>query len=338
LIQAEADTGNMGGTRSHEYQLLSPNGEDTVLVCTGCKYSANVEKAVGKIALASTNNPKLKMDHHSEHPGLLELIQELESKLKANADGKVFLGPKTPVLLIVPGNRTVNETKLLKNANLECLIGKTIESDSRPIHVVVDSQVSIKNHNFQIADIINIETGDSCSICDSTLNTHRAIEVAHTFFLGTKYSAVLNETFKSSSQQLIPFQMGCYGIGVSRLIAAVVDARNDSNGMIWPKLIAPYQICVIHISKDHTGELQSQFMEQLYHRVSDLFDSRDIILDDRDVSFGFKMKDALLVGYPYVMVVGKSYYESGQIEIHDRSKGKQFALLDDLHTLFQRKK
>jgi prolyl-tRNA synthetase len=114
------------------------------------------------------------------------------------------------------------------------------------------------------------------------------------------------------------------------LIAAVIEASHDANGMIWPKSIAPYQLCVIHIPKDPNGNLQSQFMDQLSIQLPRLFQDNDVILDDRDVSFGFKMKDAQLVGYPHILVVGKSFYEDGQVELHHRTKGKQLIPLKDV--------
>ncbi|KAJ3331025.1 hypothetical protein HDU91_003432, partial [Kappamyces sp. JEL0680] len=182
-------------------------------------------------------------------------------------------------------------------------------------------------------DLIDAQHGDSCPSClDGTLRKKTAIEVAHTFYLGKKYSVPLDAAFKTARGQQEHFEMGCYGIGVSRLIAAVAEASRDADGLVWPRSIAPYSAVVVPALSKSTGAAQS------LERVQDLLaqtgavDATQVVLDDRDVSFGFKMKDALLVGYPTIVVAGKRFLEEGLLEVHDR-KTKSVRFLTNVRDL-----
>jgi prolyl-tRNA synthetase len=310
---------------------LSPNGEDTVLVCSGCNYSANIEKAVGKIPnQAPLAQPILQVPVFN-HSGVKEILEQIQELVTIDCQVEFGVGPAGVNVFVIPKGREVNETKLLKNCDILCRLENTLPADPKQIHVVIDLQVPTRRDcSFPRYDIINSGNGDQCLTCDSELREFRAIEVAHTFYLGTKYSRALEATVKNAKQEAIPFEMGCYGIGVSRLLAASVECNHDKDGIVWPKSIAPYKVCVILIPKDSDGSLMSSFLETLSKHIPRVFFENDIILDDREVSFGYKMKDALLVGYSNVIVVGKNYFEKNEIEIHHRTHGKTVVAMEKI--------
>jgi prolyl-tRNA synthetase len=313
---------------------LSPSGEDEILVCSGCGYSANVEKAVGLLKNAPFNSSILNLKTNDQK--MKELLVTVIATIECDVDIKFFQTVSSSIVIIVPKKRILNNVKLEKNANLKSLITCGSTSDGKLIEVYIDTHVLLKKKldYVKYKDLINIEDQDICASCNSTLGINRAIEVAHTFYLGTKYSATLDATFKTSSQKQLPFQMGCYGIGVSRLMAAVIEASHDANGIIWPKAIAPYKVCLICIPTDLDNKLERVLIDSVFTAGQHLFEENDIIIDDRDVSFGFKMKDALLIGYPLVIVAGKIFYENGYLEVHHRSMGKMKIHCSELNKYF----
>jgi prolyl-tRNA synthetase len=301
------------------------------LVCSGCSYSANIEKAIGQIpAQDSLANPLVQVPVF-KHPEIAKVVSEIQELVAVNCKVEFGIDSEGIYVFVIPQERSINETKLIKNCNIQCRLENTFSEEAKNIRVIVDRQIATKKEcPFPQYDIINTEKGDLCSSCNSELREFRAIEVAHTFYLGTKYSTALGATVKNAQQEAVPFEMGCYGIGVSRLLAATIESNYDKDGMVWPKSIAPYKVCIIHIPKDSNGSLMSSFLETLSEYVPTLFLEKDVILDDRDVSFGYKMKDALLVGYSNVIVVGKGFYEKSEVEIHHRTRGKILCSLEDI--------
>nr|KAJ3422299.1 hypothetical protein HK105_000336 [Polyrhizophydium stewartii] len=234
---AEADTGNIGGSRSHEYHFISPDG-----------------------TLAN-------------------------------------------IVVVYQAGREVNPLRLKK---LDSLLGATV----RPLD------------NEAPAD-----AAQTIAIIDNSLGEHSAAKVeaiGHTFYLGTKYSAPLGAEFHDSEQRARPIVMGCYGIGVSRMIAAIVEASHDGRGIIWPRAIAPFEVCIVPLQQPKHADRQARISAQLDALVASLnkvLGKRNVVVDDRDAQFGFKMNDAALVGYPFVVVIGRSFLERGQIELHSRADG-----------------
>ncbi|KAI8897951.1 hypothetical protein BC833DRAFT_591693 [Globomyces pollinis-pini] len=328
---AEADTGNIGGTRSHEYHVISPVGEDTILSCANCGYDANVEKAVGKMVEAKRGELKL--------PFPLDKVPAIrEMKVFSQSYGSVYsdCDAQKYYLIIVPEGRSINSIKLEKIVNIEgplvLVEGSTIDASKlQSITVYMDSNIAFDSASItQVHDLIETTDGDTCIKCNdsksSVLETKRAIEVGHTFYLGTRYSKPLEATFKNSNQKLVEFEMGCYGIGVSRLISAVIEASHDSKGIIWPQSISPYSICIIPIFSRCDRSYNSDIV-QLGLNTIDLVDptllnAGEVIVDDRDAGVGFKLKDAALIGYPLVFVLGNDFMEKGIIEIHVRRTGE----------------
>lgn len=237
-------------------------------------------------------------------------------------------------LLIIPRERDTNAIKLEKNCGLLGFVQEDKPPESIDLEsIIMDANLLSKKSKkssfvegvkLEIADIISADEGDLCPSCNkvdesstNSLEATKAIEVGHTFYLGTKYSSPLSCTFKNKDDKVIPMEMGCYGIGVSRLIAAVAEVTRDKDGLRWPESISPFRGCLIlSLGKESSAEI-----DDILKLVLDLnigLKENDLIVDDRDFSFGFKIKDALVVGYPYIFIAGKSFLETGQIEVRKR--------------------
>ncbi|KAJ3325978.1 hypothetical protein HDV06_002363 [Boothiomyces sp. JEL0866] len=330
------DTGNIGGTRSHEYHVISPVGEDTILTCSNCTYTANVEKAVGIPVVASG---KLKAPTWVSHSLVLPSLDKESEVVVYRSDSKNgFIHS----LLVIPKGRKVNMIKLEKNLALVNPLAVVEYDNEIEGTIYIDSSLG-SLEGYQSVDILDVEEGDACSSCKATkingqLKTERAIEVGHTFYLGTKYSTPLKATFKDSTQKNVVFEMGCYGIGVSRLISAIIEASHDRHGMIWPAAIAPYKVCVVPIYDKCNREMNKDMERILIQIAYNMNPNRinDVVFDDRDASFGFKMKDAQLIGYPYVIVAGQAFLEKGALEIHERRTGnvREISDIDELRSFF----
>ena len=351
----QADSGAIGGSFSHEFMVLAKTGEDTIVVCSNCEYAANMEKAVVQLRpCTSTEAPaeltkvetpgKRKVDAVCHFLGI-EPVQ-LVKTLVFMADGK-------PVAVLVRGDREVEEVKLKNLLGVADVIMaddlQVFNATGVPtgylgpvgiaIRVVADQEVAamqnfyvganeknyhLKNVNlgrdFQVeavADLRQITTDDPCPQCGGTLGLTEGIEVGHVFKLGTGYSQSMNATFQDSDGQEKHFVMGCYGIGVSRVVAAAIEQNHDENGIIFPVPLAPYTVVVLNLGiKDHA---LSAVAEQLYKDLQTA--GLEVLLDDRDERPGLKFNDADLLGIPYRLTVGKGYTKSGKVEVRRRRDG-----------------
>ncbi len=178
---------------------------------------------------------------------------------------------------------------------------------------------------------LNAKQGDHCSKsgCQGTLQEYQGIELGHIFYLGTKYTKAFGVMYKNEQQQQLLMEMGCYGIGVTRCIAAVIEALSDDKGIIWPEQIAPYKAIVIPIPQGKSVE-DHQEMDKLACEVYDQLDSQvfpdDVVLEDRNQTPGYKMNDAQFMGFPYAIVLGKSMKQKGQVELQIRKTGQKLFL------------
>jgi prolyl-tRNA synthetase len=351
----QADSGAIGGSFSHEFMVLAKTGEDTIVVCKDCEYAANMEKAVVKLRtgesmeslaeLTRVETPgKRKVDAVCEFLGIGP--DKLVKTLVFKADGK-------PVAVLVRGDREVEEVKL---KNLLGVADVSLAEDLEvfnatgvptgylgpvgiTIKVVADQEVAtmqnfyvggneknyhLKNVNlgrdFQvqaIADLRQITADDPCPECGGSLALTEGIEVGHVFKLGTGYSESMNATFQDSDGQEKHFVMGCYGIGVSRVVAAAIEQNHDENGIIFPVPLAPYKVIVLNLGgKD---EQLTAVAEKLYKDLQTA--GLEVLIDDRDERPGLKFKDADLLGIPYRLTVGNSYIKSGKVEVRRRRDG-----------------
>jgi prolyl-tRNA synthetase len=163
----------------------------------------------------------------------------------------------------------------------------------------------------KFADLRNATDGDRCPRCDGTLAIRHAIEVGHVFKLGTKYSESLNARFLDQNEQLLPIIMGCYGIGVNRIIAALIETSHDTNGVIWPMTLAPYEVLLSPVKV--TDPATKEATERLYQELTTA--GIEVLLDDRDVRAGVKFKDADLIGIPLRIVISERGLKDGKLEM-----------------------
>jgi len=353
VLTVDADGGAIGDLDNQEFMSLSEHGEDTVLRCGACGYAANAEKcAVPPPTGAVAYDPKpLEL---VSTPGARS-IAEVASLLGTSADQLVktlvFVADDQPVLVLLRGDRTVNEIKVRKAlgvSRLELADDATVERvTGAPVgfagptgivgtRMIVDSEVATManfitganvadahyvhvNHGRdfalgEVADLRVAEDGDRCPACgNGTLSTVRGIEVGHIFKLGAKYSKAMGAQFTTEAGQLEPLLMGCYGIGMSRTLAALIEAGHDGDGIIWPVTVAPFEVVVVVASAQDPA--QAEYGQKLHDDLKAL--GVDVILDDRDERPGVKFKDADLVGYPVRVVVGKGL-ANGEIEMRLR--------------------
>lgn len=342
FVVAEADSGNIGGSKSHEYHLISPVGEDTLLTCDSCGYTANEELAVGKLNQQFKDN----------HTGLTDLmaLRNISTTIvsykamNASEDGTL----EGLAAIFTPSHRDANilkvQTQLSKylkrhqqmseRATMDMnIVPQAKVDDMSPaaishLHAFIDDALEL---NLQPSEQLTIhpqdhfriaKEGDYCASCQNEtkkLTSVKAIECGHTFYLGTKYSSVLDCGFREGGKkgEKIPAEMGCYGIGITRLLAAVAEARYDTKGIAWPTSLAPYSICIV--PTDDRKQDFKDIANQIYDQLGETFKG-DIVIDDRRSGFGAKMKDAELVGYPYTIIVGPKALEQEQpqLEIHRR--------------------
>jgi prolyl-tRNA synthetase len=365
----EADTGAIGGSLSHEFQVLAESGEDAIVSCDGCDYAANIEKAEVKGRrpagrdLAQEAPPVEKV----ATPGK-KTVPEVAEFLKLSTDKFIkTLVYKTDggelIAALVRGDHEVNELKLrtLLGCNeviladeasvaaatgvapgylgpiglqlrmvadfaIQGLCGAVTGANLANTHLIhVDQERDFTPSAF--ADIRLAVKGDPCPRCEAgRLESHRGIEVGQVFYLGTKYSEKMGATILDAEGRERPIEMGCYGIGISRLVAAAIEQNHDDNGIIWPFSIAPFQVLLLPIN--YKEQKLRDAAEELYHDLKK--QHVDVLLDDRDERPGVKFKDADLIGIPLRVTIGAKGLDKGIVELRRRRDGKtdEIALTD----------
>lgn len=351
----QADSGAIGGSFSHEFMVLADTGEDTIVICEHCEYAANMEKAVVKL-VPEAQSPTLLPMEKSETPGkrkVESVCEFLGIKPTQLVKTLVFIADGKPLAVLVRGDREVEEVKLknlLGATDIQMADDQEVfDATGVPtgylgpvgvaLRIVADQEVAamhnfyaggneknfhLKNVNlgrdFQVetvADLRQITTDDPCPECGGKLATTEGIEVGHVFKLGTGYSESMNATFQDKDGQTKHFVMGCYGIGVSRIVAAAIEQNHDDKGIIFPVPLAPYSVIIVNLGG--ADESINSAAEKLYQDL--LAAGLEVLLDDRDERPGFKFKDADLLGIPYRVTVGKSFVEHGTMEIKHRRDG-----------------
>lgn len=349
----DADSGAMGGSGSQEFMVKSPVGEDGIAYCDECGYAANYEKAecIPQEKLSPEGDFDMEKIHTPNAHTIEELVSFLNAEAYNFAKTIIYKADDKYIAAMVRGDREVNEVKL-KNlvgcvddlelaepfmvrqlTNAEVGFAGPVGLD---IPVYADKEVAMmknfivganetdmhyKNVNINkdftpetVADIRVIEEGDKCPGCGKPIKTAQGIEVGHIFKLGTKYSDALGLTYQDEDGKSKTIIMGCYGIGVTRCLAAAIEQNNDDNGIIWPVSIAPYQAIVIPANSKSVE--QTQMAEKIYEDL--LSKGIETLLDDRDERAGVKFKDADLIGIPVRIVVGKKCGE-GIVEYKERT-------------------
>ena len=351
----DADSGAMGGSGSQEFMVKSPIGEDAICFCDACGYAANEEKASCKEGEADTSAElpieKIKTPDAKTIEELVAFLNTTPDKfvktILYNIDGKI-------VAAMVRGDRDINETKLgniydatemdlASFEDVERITGAKVGFAGpvglkEKIEVVMDSEVALlknfivgacetdyhfKNVNVGrdftpdvVKDIKNVKSGDLCPKCGKPLGMARGVEVGHIFKLGTKYSDSLGCVYLDKEGKEQSMVMGCYGIGVSRTIAAIIEQYNDEDGIKWPAIAAPYKVIVIP-TKTNDEEVMG-LAEKLYNAYIDA--GYETLIDDRNERPGVKFKDADLLGIPLRVTVGRRAAE-GIVELKYRMDG-----------------
>jgi len=349
----EADTGNIGGSLSHEFQVLTETGEDALVACDNCDYAANVEQAVARAPKAGTTPtaPMTKVATPGKHS-----IADVSAFLKVAPDKLVktliYLADGKSVAVLVRGDRDVNEIKLKKALGANQLVLATDaavrEVTGAPVGfagpvglkvpVYCDLEICalsdfVVGANEADAHLtgVNLErdftptacgdyraaaAGDACARCDKGhLKSYKGIEVGQVFFLGTKYSKPMGVTFLDAGGKEVPAEMGCYGIGVTRIVAAAIEQRHDKDGIIWPVPLAPYEVAVLDLQQDDPNVVATA--TKIYDEL--MIAGIEVLYDDRNERAGVKFKDADLIGLPFRIAVGKKGLAEGVVEVKRRN-------------------
>ncbi len=350
----EADTGTIGGNHSHEFMVLAPSGEDGILFCPKCNYAANQERAERRVPL-SEYSERAGSPEEVATPGahsVDEAAAAVGVESRQVVKSLVYLADGRPVMAVVAGNAELNECKLRRLIGCAILEQADIEATEKAVNapfgsigpvgvkIPVYADIALKGardvvtgankdgyhlKHVSIEDDVNVTewadlattvAGDSCPHCGEPLTIERGIEVGHVFKLGTKYTEKFNATYLDGNGTPQVMVMGCYGIGVTRTLQAVVEQSNDSDGICWPVSVAPYIVNLLLL--DPNDEEVSKVAYELEVQLEAV--GVDVLVDDRIERPGVKFKDADLIGCPFRVVVGAKSLAKGCLEIRARNE------------------
>jgi len=354
----EADTGEIGGSFSHEFMVIADTGEGKLVYCEKCGYAASSEKAEQLKPSPPSDRESLFKPVEKVFTPSVKRIEEVSEFLEVPPEEilklLIYIVDGKPVAVALRGDREIEETKLKKalgggevrlatDEEIEKFTGQPkgylspvnlkipIYADYSVIPMVNfvagagEENYHLKNVNWgrdfnieEFVDVSEVKGGDPCPRCGAPLTEKRGIEVGHIFKLGTKYSEAMGATFVDEKGVERPIIMGCYGIGVTRIMAAAVEQNFDENGIVWPKEIAPFEVIVIPVNVKKREVLD--VAEEIYSKLRE--EGIDVIIDDRNARPGFKFKDADLIGIPYQVIVGKGAAE-GIVEVKERRSGER---------------
>lgn len=345
----KASTGAMGGLLSEEFQALSDIGEDTLVICDNCGLSSNIEicecKAVEEII---EDKKELELISTPNTKGIADVCNYLGCDVERTVKTLIYKANDKLYAVLVRGDREVNELKLANLLGATEVELSTLEEDMAVTHaevgfagpigleipIVVDLEVSmmknyiaganktdyhyknVNNSDFEaafVADIRNVCENDNCPVCGSKLTFKKGIEVGNTFKLGDKYCKSLNLQFTDTDNSLKYPVMGCYGIGIARVLSAYIEQNHDDNGIIFNEAISPYDVELIVVNNN--DEVQSSLAEIIYNKLKS--QDVDVLFDDRDARPGVKFGDADLIGIPKRIIVGRDAV-NGQVEVKYR--------------------
>jgi prolyl-tRNA synthetase len=350
----EAHGGVIGGNVSHEFHVIAASGENAIAVCVGCDYAANVELAeahppLGKRSAASV--PMESVDTPGQHT-IEDVSKYLGVDASKTVKTLLVKGVGGVIALIVRGDHELNELKaerlpqvmkplvFVTPGEVELAAGcepgsigpvglqipiVADESAARLVDFVCGANVDgkhLRNVNWgrdlpepDVSDLRNVVQGDPCPRCQGTLDVRRGIEVGHIFQLGTKYSDRMGATVLDEAGQTVIMPMGCYGIGVTRVIAAAIEQNHDEQGIIWPTAIAPFQIALVPIGLHKSTDV-AQAAEQAYSELE--VAGFEVLFDDRDERPGVMFADMDLIGIPHRLVIGERGLHKGVVEYKGR--------------------
>ncbi|HOV89788.1 MAG TPA: proline--tRNA ligase [Syntrophorhabdaceae bacterium] len=350
----EADTGQIGGSFSHEFMVLADTGEDVIISCDTCGYAANLERAEVGYPNTAHHTEKKGFYKEIETPGQRK-IEEVSSFLGVPPERLlktiIYNTNKGVIGVLIRGDREINETKMRNLLSLEYLeladevtiegvtggplgfsgpIGLKIPlyadrdvlfmedfvvgGNKKDVHII-----DVNMGDFSVVGYFDLKIareGDRCPRCNGSLASTRGIEVGHIFKLGLKYSKAMRATFLDKNGEEKYMVMGCYGIGVSRVVAAAIEQGNDENGMILPAAIAPFEVDVLPVNSSHPESME--LADNIYRQLVDK--KIDVLFDDRHERPGVKFKDCDLMGIPLRVTIGERNLKDGLVEIKAREK------------------
>lgn len=361
-----ADSGAIGGSGSHEFEVIADSGEADIVYCKDCDFAANIEAVEPKALSSSVHNDKAKEIVETPGQHTIQMVCDfLHVPVVCSVKAVVYKLDDTVVLALVRGDHEVNEVRL-QNLFNAVNVGLASDEDLKrcgliagyisPIglkkadnfEIIVDTTVmemedaccganAVDKHyvhvnpkrdfgDVRVETIRLITAEDCCPKCGGMIELKKGIEVGQVFKLGTKYSEKLGCTYLDRDGKTHPMVMGCYGIGITRTVAASIEQNHDKDGIIWPVAIAPYEVVIVPANNKDEGVMNAA--RHLYDEMEDCRD--EVILDDRDERAGIKFKDADLIGYPIRVTIGKKWKESGLVEVRLRRSGvvNEVALAD----------
>ena len=355
VIPVQADTGVMGGAHSHEFMVPAETGENEVVYCESGDYAANIEKATSKGPITATPTDDCGDVEKFETPGVKtidDLTKRFDVAAERQIKTLVYVADDQPVIVLLRGDDQLEEAKLggalgvkafraAGDAEIVKALGAqpgslgAVGVEGIPVYVdevlrgasgmvtgANDDGHHLRNVNIERdvavgewADLRQVQAGELCVETGQPLKIRRAIEVGHVFKLGTKYSEALSATFLDENGKSIPSIMGCYGIGVTRTLQAVIEQCHDESGVIWPTSVAPYEVCITALDVEPESEVM-----RLANRLYDELRAKgvDVILDDRPTRPGIKFKDSELVGFPLRIGIGERSLAKGNVEVKPR--------------------
>ncbi len=354
-----ADTGSIGGSASTEFHVLADSGEDLIAFSDQSDYAANIELAEAVTPPPSPAEHAALSKVETPHQRTInDIVEYLSLPIEQTVKTLIVEGEKAPlVALVLRGDHTLNAVKAEKHPLVKAPLRMASEDVIRdvfgagpgslgpvhaPVDVLIDRAVSVTknfscganeddyhyvNVNIErdftpagIADLRNVEPGDPSPDGKGKIEIKRGIEVGHIFQLGNKYSAPMKATVLDQEGKALTMMMGCYGMGISRLVGAAIEQNNDDRGIIWPNAIAPFTVVLIPVNA-HKSELVREVSESLYQSLQAT--GVEVLLDDRDsVRPGAKFNDAELIGIPHRIVIGERALAEGQVEYTSRATGE----------------
>ena len=356
----DADSGNIGGSASQEFMVLADSGEDAIAHCPECAYAANLEKASFAITAQDTTDASTLTLQVVDTPNtktIAEVSTFLDVDPSTCVKSIVYDSDMGPVMVCIAGDREVELTKLVSQvgtkwihpmpeqqieeelglpvgyigpqnlpANLTLFVDRTVARIAGGViganqpnkHQVNFSSTMYPEHS--VVDVARVQEGDCCINCGGTLQILRGIEVGHIFKLGTKYTEAMSvNVLDQNGKQVVP-TMGCYGIGITRTVAACIEQNSDERGIQWPLSLAPWHVHILQL--DPNDEQSQQYTTDLL----ELLNEREVLIDDRKERPGVKFADADLLGCPVQIILGKKSIQAGKIEVKNRQTNEKFEL------------
>jgi prolyl-tRNA synthetase len=347
-----ADSGAMGGSGSAEFQVLVQSGEDVIAACSSCQYAANLEVATTPATPQGDTSqvPPIETVATPKQRTIAEVSKFLKVEPARFLKSLLYVGDKDVIMAVVRGDHEINEIKLARALGVaEVRLAQSVEvteATGAPVgfagpvgfkgKVFVDRDAAAvidaitganaadahfthvvfgRDYQATVVELRSVGEGDGCPSCGAPMSLYRGIEAGHIFLLGTHYSKKMGATFLDEKGEQQTLVMGCYGIGVSRLIATAVEQHHDENGILWPMSIAPYQVHIVQLGQE--PEVVAA-VEQLEKGL----ESRgiEVLIDDRDERPGVKFKDADLIGIPLRVTVGAKSLAKGGVELKPRTE------------------